>query len=68
MRGRQIQAGDYLVMNFRSDGKFHISIEKGFWSNVRNLSSMREGQIFFNEIGKGHAAIKYLVRKAPERY
>ncbi|KAL3568986.1 hypothetical protein D5086_028876 [Populus alba] len=30
MRGRQIQAGDYLVMNFRSDGKFHISIEKGF--------------------------------------
>lgn len=54
MRGRQIQAGDYLVMNFRSDGKFHISIEKGFWSNVRNLSSMREGQIFFlMKLGRG---------------
>jgi hypothetical protein len=41
-------------MNFRSDGKFHISIEKGFWSNVRNLSSMREGQIFFlMKLGRG---------------
>ncbi|KAL9373589.1 hypothetical protein Peur_033209 [Populus x canadensis] len=49
MRGRQIQAGDYLVMNFRSDGKTldgeqqatgssnHPSTNKELWKSVWKL-------------------------------